>query len=327
MPNPAVPIARRRANAGHAFTLIELIVVIVIMGILVAVGAFAYNAVIDNSRKMGGRSTAEQVAKTVQGLSASKASSAAELKGSLDAQLAGDIPAGAGVTWAEPADGALSGQVVKDGYCTPVSFDARVGSKATLGPTVKASSCLPGTSPGAGSEPASACAGFDDVRNITSLSAPITKTASERLLTDANNDQFYFVGYKDTRTTSAYFTEGPADKSFPALSLLLCAEAGDSDRFPKGSLLRVMVPNGEKTLISPTTGAQLKGMLAYDIHSVPGAQADYMKFWGVTAVSYKWGFSTLTNGGSTVLTTAQVTECPKGIDPTDATYKVFRCSP
>lgn len=52
------------------FTLIELIVVIVIIGILAAIAIVGYNAVIKNSRKKALDSSAQQVAKILQSESA-----------------------------------------------------------------------------------------------------------------------------------------------------------------------------------------------------------------------------------------------------------------
>jgi prepilin-type N-terminal cleavage/methylation domain-containing protein len=51
----------------RAFTLVELIVVIVIMGVLVAVGAFAYNAVMDSARSNADKTHTEQVSKEIKG--------------------------------------------------------------------------------------------------------------------------------------------------------------------------------------------------------------------------------------------------------------------
>lgn len=56
----------------RAFTLIELVVVIVILGILAAIGAFAYQNFIDSSRQKAVDLTAEQVAKSVAGKSAAE---------------------------------------------------------------------------------------------------------------------------------------------------------------------------------------------------------------------------------------------------------------
>lgn len=52
------------------FTLIELIVVIVIIGILAAIAIVGYNAVITNSRKKAVESAAHQIAKSLQSESA-----------------------------------------------------------------------------------------------------------------------------------------------------------------------------------------------------------------------------------------------------------------
>ena len=59
-----------RLKNAKAFTLIELIVVIVIIGILVAIAAVAYNAIIDNAKKSGAETSAAQVAKVIAGESA-----------------------------------------------------------------------------------------------------------------------------------------------------------------------------------------------------------------------------------------------------------------
>ena len=64
--------AGQRQRMGRAFTLIELIVVIVIIGILVAVASVAYSSVVSNSRKKAVEASATQVAKVIAGESAAQ---------------------------------------------------------------------------------------------------------------------------------------------------------------------------------------------------------------------------------------------------------------
>jgi prepilin-type N-terminal cleavage/methylation domain-containing protein len=85
-------IARFRKT--RAFTLIELIVVIVIMGILVAIGAFAYNAIIKSSRADAVSKVASQVAKTIQAHSAANQTAYADINGTtMKAVTDDDLPA------------------------------------------------------------------------------------------------------------------------------------------------------------------------------------------------------------------------------------------
>lgn len=57
---------RPSSRIGKAFTLIELIVVIVIIGILASVGAVAYNSIIENATLSSKEASADQVAKLYQ---------------------------------------------------------------------------------------------------------------------------------------------------------------------------------------------------------------------------------------------------------------------
>lgn len=61
---------KRTRKAPKAFTLIELIVVIVIIGILASVGAVAYNSIIENANLSAKAEGAAQVAKIYQAQSA-----------------------------------------------------------------------------------------------------------------------------------------------------------------------------------------------------------------------------------------------------------------
>jgi prepilin-type N-terminal cleavage/methylation domain-containing protein len=123
----------------RAFTLIELIVVIVVMSILVAIGSFAYNVVIDHSHKASARAVAEQVARSVQGVSASTGTAAAAMTPDVRIAAVSDAAdVDAVVTWSD--DGSTA-QVAREGFCTLVNFPTSPGGRGVLDETVSGSTC------------------------------------------------------------------------------------------------------------------------------------------------------------------------------------------
>lgn len=82
------------------FTLIELIVVIVIIGILAAIAIVGYNAVIKNSRKKALESSAQQVAKIYQSESAAQGKAVGATGFALSTEASDDIATAKGTnTW------------------------------------------------------------------------------------------------------------------------------------------------------------------------------------------------------------------------------------
>ena len=88
LPAPTQPPSRRRASAGRAFTLIELLTVIAIIGILAAILIPVVGKVRDSARVAGTRSNARQIALAINAF-------AAENRGNFPQWDAGaDAPAG-----------------------------------------------------------------------------------------------------------------------------------------------------------------------------------------------------------------------------------------
>jgi prepilin-type N-terminal cleavage/methylation domain-containing protein len=145
VPNPALhaPPSQRKTRA---FTIIELIVVIVVMGILIPIGYASYQAISESSRKSGARSAAEQFGRNTAAVAGAESSGVANLSAAARAEVADDATkAGMAHRWADPAaDGTVTVQVLKHSYCTTVQFSNRVPKPTyQLGETVKATSCLP----------------------------------------------------------------------------------------------------------------------------------------------------------------------------------------
>ena len=127
-----------RIKNRKAFTLIELVVVIVIIAILAAIAAFAYNSVINNSKKSAIEATAQQVNKSYQAAVAAGGAAAGAGTGSvvnaiqdLTANSAATIPGTTGVITANGYTYSVNSVTVpsfmsigKDGKCTVVTFTA-----------------------------------------------------------------------------------------------------------------------------------------------------------------------------------------------------------
>lgn len=84
-----------RLKKARAFTLSELIVVIVIIAVLVAIAAVTYKAVIDNSKKSAVDTAAAQAAKVAQSVSAQAGKAPGDLTTEITADLAKE-------TWPTP---------------------------------------------------------------------------------------------------------------------------------------------------------------------------------------------------------------------------------
>lgn len=144
---PAMTAVRRDRAAGRAFTLVELIVVIVIVALLAAIGAFAYNRVVENGRKHAARMMAAHVARDASGVSAGRQALVSTLTGDAEMLEATGAAGDAGksrivVAWGspDPVTGAISAGVTYGAYCTPVWWPGRVAS-GVLGTTVREATC------------------------------------------------------------------------------------------------------------------------------------------------------------------------------------------
>jgi prepilin-type N-terminal cleavage/methylation domain-containing protein len=128
----------------RAFTLIELVVVIVVMGILIPIGYASYQAISENSRKSGARSAAEQFGRNAAAVAGAESTGVANLSTSALAQVNDDAAkAGMEHRWGGPgADGTVTVQVLKYSYCTTVQFSNHAPKPTyRIGETVKAATC------------------------------------------------------------------------------------------------------------------------------------------------------------------------------------------
>lgn len=112
------------------FTLIELIVVIVIIGILAAIAIVGYNAVIKNSRKKALESSAQQVAKIYQSESAAT-QTAVTGTSTLSTEANGDITTAVGSNTFNKTAGTLVNPSV-GGYTCTITFAAAAGGVNTV---------------------------------------------------------------------------------------------------------------------------------------------------------------------------------------------------
>jgi prepilin-type N-terminal cleavage/methylation domain-containing protein len=84
-PNPGKPKENIMINrTKKAFTLLELIVVLLVLGILAAIAVPTFNTVKANSAKRSAQTTAEGIARNADAIAASSASGAAVSIGDLD---------------------------------------------------------------------------------------------------------------------------------------------------------------------------------------------------------------------------------------------------
>ena len=128
-----------RLKNAKAFTLIELIVVIVIIGILVAIAAVAYNSIITNSKKSAAEFSASQVAKIIQ----AKAATAQIPTDTVVLPTAAELAADGVKNTVVNADTTVGFDVVKDGFTVKYKFDGDGDTKVTVGETPSKVSTTP----------------------------------------------------------------------------------------------------------------------------------------------------------------------------------------
>lgn len=87
-----------------AFTLLELIVVLLVLGILAAIAVPTFNTVKSNSAKRSAQTTAEGIARNADAIAASSASGAAVTGANLDTAVGEADVEGIGSSWTGAAD-------------------------------------------------------------------------------------------------------------------------------------------------------------------------------------------------------------------------------
>lgn len=134
--------ASRSTRTPAAFTLIEIMVGILLVGLLVAVSAFAYTRVAHDGGKATAHALAEEFAREATQLAARTDIPVGQLSTADLATIKQDTDQSSfTVLFGAPGpDGAVWAGVTSEEYCTPVWFPADPGP-GVLGATVQAATC------------------------------------------------------------------------------------------------------------------------------------------------------------------------------------------